>query len=177
MPPPYTADKRIRDLNSVADPLLNMVLPIDAGTFLEANKITLQQIVDIVSPSVSKQIAYAGNTAPDNALGNNGDFAFRVPSDGSALQMYQKVSGAWASVFNLPISSISTQTSDPSNLAPDGDTWYLPVTIPTGKNLGGVHTVTGGVSYFPSGLQLTEDGLNITGFLNNTMDSIVIKFI
>lgn len=68
-------------------------------------------LADLLSPNVAKQLANAGNLPPDNAIGNSGDFYYRIPVDGSEIQLYQKTGNVWNSIFNLPLSGSVTKAT------------------------------------------------------------------
>lgn len=98
-------DKRIYDLLQELNPGLDWSLPIDLPGKIGASRITISQLLNLLSGSGSKQDANAGTTNPDNTLGNVGDFYYKIPADGSSLTLFKKVSSnSWATVFNLPIS-------------------------------------------------------------------------
>lgn len=132
---PYTDDKRIRDLQTQVSPLLNDFIAMDRTGALEATKLTLQQLANLISLNVTKQLAYADIVAPDNALGVNGDLFFRVPADGSLIQMYQKIGASWASVFTLPINSVNSLIKNNDDIDTDGNMTY---SVPSGKTIMGV---------------------------------------
>lgn len=96
-----------------------------------------------------------------------------VPADGTGLPyLFSAGQGGSSSGGATSVNYL------PSDLVADGDGYYLPITIPDGRTLAGsIYTVTSGARSFPGGLQLTEAGTAITGFLNNTMDTITIKLI
>lgn len=163
---PYTDDKRIRDLQSQPTPLLNDVLAMDRAGALEATKITLQQIVNLVGSNTTKQKAYADIVGPDNAFGSNGDFFYRVPLDGSVIQMYQKELGVWNSVFTLPIVGGSPVIRSNSDVQ-EGTTTsnYINYSVPTGKTIVGidiVQVISGDT--FRKNLNPDYDGTKVYGF-------------
>jgi len=104
-------DKRIYDLMQELNPTTDWSLPIDLPGKIGASRITLLQLVNLLSGLGAKQDANAGTTNPDNTFGDVGDFYFKIPSDGSSLTMFKKVtSNSWSTVFNLPIGGGSTST-------------------------------------------------------------------
>lgn len=49
----------------------------------------------------------SGANNPDNSIGIDGDVYTEIPVNNSYLKLYQKLSGAWQPVFNLPLASPS----------------------------------------------------------------------
>lgn len=130
-------DKRIRDLQAQILPLLSDFLATDRVGALEATRMTVQQLVNLVGANVTKQNAYAANGTPDNAFGANGDFFFRIPANGSEIQMYQKISGAWSSVFSLQISyKVDFTNADLDDTTYPGEI-VLPFSLPETRTFSG----------------------------------------
>ena len=127
-------DKRIRELQTQVLPLLNDYLATDREGAIEATRMTIQQLVNLVNANTVKQIAYNGEVNPDNAFGANGDFFYVIPTDDSNLKLYQKVAGLWVLIFDLPlmISPSIDLTFDASYLVEeswstiDDPAYYLP---------------------------------------------------
>ena len=86
-------DKRIRELQTQVLPLITDFLATDRDGAIEATRMTVQQLVNLVAANTVKQVAYAGEVNPDNAFGANGDFFYVIPADDSNLKLYQKVAG------------------------------------------------------------------------------------
>ena len=154
------ADKRIRELQAQILPLLSDFIATDRVGALEATRMTVQQLVDLVSTSVSKQDANAGTTTPDNAFGTNGDFYFQIPTDGSFLRMFKKEAGSWSTVFNIPL-PYSISFSNPDDAS--GNIAYV---LPTGKTITGVDIaqVIGGTPIRSNAFPTYNDGVIYGGF-------------
>ena len=168
------ADKRIRELQAQILPLLSDFLATDRAGALEATRMTVQQLVSLVSDNVTKQNAYAGNTSPDNAFGETGDFYFKIPLNGSSLQLYQKGVSFWSAIFNLPLPySVSFANPDDSS----GNIAYV---LPTGKTITGVDIaqVIGGTPIRSNSFPTYNDGVIYGGFTLLTLpdtQTITIK--
>lgn len=126
-------DKRIWQLQPEAAPSLDMSLPIDRNGNIGAKRITLLELLNLLSSDGPKQDANAGTTNPDNTFGVVGDFYFKIPEDGSSLTMFKKVtSNSWSTVFNLPIGGGTTS-----------DVVYRSFTIPEADITEGVVSLVG----------------------------------
>lgn len=130
----YVDDKRIYELQQSFSNFLSSFFAADKDGNVAAVKFSGQQILDFIQASPVFPTALAGNSNPDNALGSNGDLYFRVPEDGSALQLFQKISDVWASVFNLPLKQIVEASFTNVEVSLDGNITYTP---PTGKTVVG----------------------------------------
>lgn len=88
------ADKRIRDLQLLADIDLDSFLPFDRTDYLEAKKSTVQDLLDFVQENVSAAtVLSTGSVNPDNIDGENGDIYIKITSN--RLDFYQKEGGLW----------------------------------------------------------------------------------
>lgn len=114
-------DKRIRDLQEQGSPLLSDYLAMDRPGLTSAMRISIQQVVNMAAASAPFIRAYAGSANPDNAFGANGDLFYTIPADGLSLKLYQKISNAWAVIFDLNLGgatwgSITGTLSDQTDL-------------------------------------------------------------
>lgn len=177
------ADKRIRDLIIQAEPLLSDFLPIDRPGWSEANKISLQQIINMAAVSSPIAVAYSGTDNPDNAFGSNGDLYFTIPSDQSNLKLSQKIADEWGIVFELTLSTTALLSFDESNLVLVYEGNYsLSFNLPEGKSIASIETKAGTVTRHLSPSQAITDTANnpntiIEGFDNNSAQIITIKLI
>jgi hypothetical protein len=96
-------DKRIYDLQSEENPLLNMFIALDKPGNVAAKRLSLQALLTLLLGSASAAKAYSDNVNPDNAFGNNGDLFFTIPVSGAYIKMWQKAAEAWSIVFIIPL--------------------------------------------------------------------------
>lgn len=96
-------DKRIYDLQTIADNIADYFLALDKPGLTSAKKVSIPSLLSYLSNNAVKQLFLSGSVNPDNGLGSNGDFYAKVPNDGSSLEVYQKISGVWQSIFRVDV--------------------------------------------------------------------------
>lgn len=140
------ADKRIRDLQLLADIDLDSFLPFDRTDYLEAKKSTVQDLLDFVQSNISAEtVLYTGSTNPDNIDGENGDIYIKITSN--RLDFYQKEGGAWLNkgFFEVDISGLTKITLTGADLTDIGGGFYTtPLPVLTEDQ-----TIVGMIKVFP----------------------------
>lgn len=147
----YADDKRIFELTQAFSNFLSSSFAADKDGNIAAVRFTGQQILDFIQSNPVFQIASAGNTNPDNAFGDNGGLYFRVPDNGSAIQLFQKINDVWVSVFNLPLSYKSEFLSADLDDTTYPDAIVLPVTLTEKQTFSGMIKV----NYYSDGTYTT----------------------